>query len=446
MRRRAALAGISIIVLVGTACTASGGSGGGNLSSPTPTGSHAPVTLTLWTFYTNPEYPKYNQILDTFEQKYPWITVKHVGGKSPQDILRAINSGTAPDVALEAGPDNVAKYCDSGAFVDLKPTIDAEHIDIAKIIPPAALDFTSYQGKQCALPVLSDAYGLYYNNKLFADAGISSPPKTFTELQADALKLTQYNPDGSIKVAGFVPLQNFYESYSMDMGMYNGATWYDSSGKSAFASDPKWAELLTWQKKFVDAIGYDKLQKFIGSIGGADSEWNAQQGFMKGEIAMTLDGEWRVAFIDDFKSNVDYSTAPFAVADDMASSYGLGQIGGDIIGIPRGSEHQQEAWLLTKWLATDTQAEVSLSRALKNVPTTFDSLNDPTLNADQHFSTFLKIFSNDGSTYKPITTLGTTDAELWAAFVDKYLAGNVPNLQAGLQQVAEQIDKQSQLG
>src|SRR6185503_19905423 len=198
MRRRTALAGIAIVVLVATACTASGGSGGGNLSSPTPTGSHAPVTLTLWSFYTRPEYPKYNQILAQFEAKYPWITVKHVGGTSPQDILRAINSGTAPDVALEAGPDNVAKYCDSGAFVDLKPTIDPEHIDIAKIIPPAALDFTSYQGKQCALPVLSDAYGLYYNNKMFADAGISSPPKTFTELQADALKLTQYNPDGSI--------------------------------------------------------------------------------------------------------------------------------------------------------------------------------------------------------------------------------------------------------
>ena len=66
-----------------------------------------------------------------------------------------------------------------------------------------------------------------------------------------------------------------------------------------------------------------------------------------------------------------------------------------------------------------------MSTALKNVPTTFDSLNDPTLNADQHFSTFLKIFQNPGSTYKPITTLGTTDADLFAAFVDKYLAGNV---------------------
>jgi multiple sugar transport system substrate-binding protein len=446
MRRRIALAAIAVVVLIGTACTASGSGGGGNLASPSSSGTHAPVTLTLWTFYTPPEYPKYNVILDQFHQQYPWITVKHVGGKSPQDILRAINSGTAPDVALEAGPDNVAKYCDSGAFVDLKPTIDAEHIDITKIIPPAALDFTSYQDKQCALPVLSDAYGLYYNTKMFEDAGIAGPPKTFSELVADAKKLTTYNPDGSIKVAGFVPLRSFYETNALDMGVFNGATWYDSSGKAAFASDPKWAELLQWQKQFVDAIGYDKLQKFVGALGGADSEWNAQQGFMKSKVAMTLDGEWRVAFIDDFKSPVPYATAPFPVADNMASSYGLGQIGGDIIGIPRGSSNESDAWQLVKWLATDTQAEVSLSQALKNVPTTFDSLSDPTLNSDQYFSTFLKIFGNAGSTYKPITTLGTTDGELWAAFCDKYLAGNVANLQSGLQDVATQVDKQSQLG
>ena len=38
-----------------------------------------------------------------------------------------------------------------------------------------------------------------------------------------------------------------------------GATWADADGKSNFSTDPDWAALLTWQKKFVDAIGYDKL-------------------------------------------------------------------------------------------------------------------------------------------------------------------------------------------
>ena len=34
-------------------------------------------------------------------------------------------------------------------------------------------DYTQYEGNQCALPLLSDAYGLYYNKDMFAAAGIS---------------------------------------------------------------------------------------------------------------------------------------------------------------------------------------------------------------------------------------------------------------------------------
>ncbi len=60
---------------------------------------------------------------------------------------------------------------------------------------------------QCTLPVLSDAYGLYYNNDMFTQQGITAPPKTLSELETDAKALTVMNPDGSIKVAGFMPLQ-----------------------------------------------------------------------------------------------------------------------------------------------------------------------------------------------------------------------------------------------
>jgi multiple sugar transport system substrate-binding protein len=445
MRRDTALAGIAIVVLLATACTA----GTGTTSAPSsinPSASHAPVTLTLWSFYTNPEFDKYQQVLDMFHQQYPWITVKHVGNKTPQNIQQAISSGTSPDVALEAGPDDSAKYCSSGAWVDLNPFIKADKINITSVVPPAALRYTRYQGKQCSLPALSDAYGLYYNTKMFQDAGIASPPKTYSELVADAKKLTVYNSDGSIKVAGFVPLNNFYESAQLANGVWDGAQWYDSSGKSAFASDPKWAQLFEWQKSFIDGYGYDKLTKFYAQLGGPNSEWNAQQAFMKGKIAMALDGEWRTAFIKDFNSNVPYATAPFPVPDDRASDYGLGQIGGDIIGIPRGAPNSAEAWLLVKYLALDTQAEVKLATLLGNVPTTFESLKDPAVTADPNFAPFLDIFANPNSGYKQITPLGTTDTTLQGAFLSKYYAGNVSDLQAGLEQLASQIDKQSQLG
>jgi multiple sugar transport system substrate-binding protein len=444
MSRRALLAGIALTTLTVAACTAGGGS---NSSSPAPTTtSHTPVKLTVWSFFTGRELKQFTHVMDGVTQAAPWITIHSVGGKQPTDILRAINSGTAPDVALEPAPDDSAKYCATGAWIPLNPFITRDKINLPSVSPASALRYTSYKGVQCSLPMLSDAYGLYYNTDMFKAAGIAAPPKTFSELVADAKRLTKKNPDGTFKVVGFDPLQNFYESYALDVGVYSGAQWYDSSGKSALASDPRWAQLLQWQKSFVDWYGYNNLTKWLQSIGGPDSEWTASNALESGKAAMTLDGEWRGAFIASDHAKIHYATAPFPVADSMAADYGAGQIGGTIIGIPKGNAHAADAWQVVKYLALGTQPLDRLANLLNNVPTTIAALKDPTLSGNPKFATFLRIFANKHSGYKQITPLGTADSDLFTAFVDKYLAGNVSNLQAGLQNVASQIDKQSQLG
>lgn len=437
--------------LVAAACTASGGGNATPSTINTASGaSHSPVTLQLWSFYSGREFKQYEAVLSDFQKLYPWITINHTPGKTDQDILRAANSGTSPDVALTEGPDNVAKFCSSGAYADLTSFLQADNMDITTIVPTPALQYTSYQGNQCALPVLSDAYGLYYNLDMFQKAGIAEPPKTFSELETDAKNLTVFNADGSIKVAGFVPLNNFYETTQLFNGDYTGSKWYDGTGKAAFATDPTWSQLLQYQQTFITDVygsdGYAKLQSFISHLGGPNSEWSSAHGFETSQIAMTLDGEWRTAFIEADKSTVNYATAPFPVADDHPELYGAGQIGGDVIGVPTGAPHPAEAWLLVKYLATDTQAEVKLAETLGNVPTTFDSLKDPTLANDPHFKVFLQIFANPRSGFKPLTTIGDTDETLWSNFLDKWQAGQVSDLQSGLQQVSQQIDQQFTLG
>lgn len=450
--KRSFLALVAVAVVL-TACTTTGSNDGPASVVDTASGaSHAPVTLNVWSFYSGREFQDYSVVLNEFMAKYPWITIQHTAAKQPKDIVAAINSGTKFDVAISAGPDNVAKYCSTGAFQDLAPYIKAQNMDLPSIIPPQALRYTSYNGVQCTLPVLSDAYGMYYNNDMFAQAGIKSPPKTFSELTQDAKKLTVFNPDGSIKVAGFVPLGSFYENPNLFLGNFSGGKWYDANGKSAFASDPSWANLLTWQQKFITDVygpdGYQLLQRFIAPIYDINGtiEFSPRQGFETGKLAMAFDGEWRTAFIANDKSTVNYSTAPFPVADDIASTYGRGQIGGDTIGIPRTAEHPSEAWLLTSYLATDTKAETQLAVTLGNVPTTYEALKNPTLNKDPHFKTFMKIFANPVSGFKQLTTQGDTDQLMWTAFIDKWEAGQVPDLQAGLQALAADIDKQAQLG
>jgi multiple sugar transport system substrate-binding protein len=444
MRRR--LVGLLALALLAAACTAGGGGDSTSAVTIDPNAQHDPLTLTVWSNFSGREAKVLTGVLESAKQKYPWMTVKHVLGKDDEAIVRAINGGTPPDVAISFVPDNAARFCQTGAWQDLNPNLQADKIDKNATWPAGIFSYTQYDNIQCALPMLTDAYGLYYNVDLLKKAGFSTPPKTIGELTTMAKKLTEYNPDGSIKVAGFFPLFGLYQNTVNTLGHAYAGQWYDSAGKPSLSTDPNWTKLLQWQKSLVDDIGYDKLQKFFGKLGGGDSEWSAQHGFEMGKIAMMIDGEWRNAFIAADKSKVNYQTAPFPVDDAQPDLYGSGQVGGTIMGIPKGVEHPAESWLLVKYMTTDTTALITLAKGLKNVPSTVESLKDPELNADPHFSTFMKIFQHPKSTFKPITPIGEVDQNLFGSLAEKHQAGKVNDLQAELVKLDDQIAKQLQLG
>jgi multiple sugar transport system substrate-binding protein len=444
MRRR--LIGLVAVALFAAACTAGGGESSTPAQTVDPNAQHAPMTLTVWSNFSGREGKVTTSVLESIKQKYPWMTVKHVQGKDDEAIQRAINGGTPPDVAISFTPDNAARYCETRAWQDLNPNLQADKIDKNATWPAGIFSYTQYNNLQCALPMLTDAYGLYYNVDLLKKAGYDQPPKTLSELKTMAEKLTEYNPDGSVKVAGLFPLFGMYQNTVNTYGHAYAAKWYDSSGKPSLSTDPNWTKLLEWQKSIVDGIGYDKLQKFFGKLGGGDSEWSAQHGFEAGKIAMMIDGEWRNAFIAADKAKVNYATAPFPVDDAQPDLYGSGQVGGTIMGIPKGVKHAAESWLLVKYMTTDTTALTTLAKGLKNVPSTVDSLKDPELNADPHFSTFMKIFQHPKSTFKPITPIGQVDQDLFGSLAEKYQAGKVSNLQSELSKLDDQIAKQLQLG
>ena len=97
-----------------------------------------------------------------------------VGGIDDNKIVAAIRSGTAPDVVSSFNSYNVGNYCGSGGWIDLAPLMKKDDID-ASMFPPAPRYYTQYEGKRCALPLLADDYGLYYNKTLFKAAGITQP-------------------------------------------------------------------------------------------------------------------------------------------------------------------------------------------------------------------------------------------------------------------------------
>ena len=72
-----------------------------------------------------------------------------------------------------------------------------------------------------------------------------------------------------------------------------------------------------------------------------------------GELAMMIDGPWRVAMLASGAPNVDYGTAPVPVDGEQPELYGSGYVNGSIIGIPVDADHKAESWKLVKYLATD---------------------------------------------------------------------------------------------
>jgi multiple sugar transport system substrate-binding protein len=296
------------------------------------------------------------------------------------------------------------------------------------------------------LPALADSYGIYLNTDLLRKAGYTKAPKTLSELTAMAKKLTVRNSDGSIKVAGFVPLQDFEQFGMSDLATAYGAQFFDSNGDPVISKDPGWASAFQWQKDLIDWYGYDNLVKFNAAYGG-DAEFSPHNAFETGKVAMAWDGEWRTSFIHDEAPKLNYGTAFFPTADDHTDLYGAQRVGGTVVGIPDGSKHPQEAWDLVKFLSTDNDYLVPMANAVGNVPTTKSSSSSPDLKLPPQFQTFIDVWNNPKSRFfPPINAVGSGYYAPLTTFVEKWQAGNVSDLQAGLQQVDEQIKNQIALG
>ncbi len=142
-----------------------------------PTTTRTPRrTITFWHGWSAPnEVAAIKANIDAFEEKHPNINVKAVGNINDDKINQALRAGgpNAPDVVSSFTTDNVGEFCTSHVFADLTPFLEKSGIDPDTTFPQALLDYTQYEGNQCTLPLLSDAYGLYYNKDAFEAAGIT---------------------------------------------------------------------------------------------------------------------------------------------------------------------------------------------------------------------------------------------------------------------------------
>jgi multiple sugar transport system substrate-binding protein len=330
MRRQAklglAMVGLAATGLLSACSTSASTQQSGNSNS-------GKVVLTEEDYYTTqPSYSDWNSIFAEFEKTHPNIIIKRSATVPQtqylQELLNQAGAGALPDVVMIDNP-YVAQFAKAGVLTPLDSIGNVNTSDVAKV----ELSDGEYNGTLYAVPPYTNTAGLIYNKKMFAAAGISSPPATWSQLISDAKKLTtsQHYGFGTYLV---VPDGQAFWSFAPFL--------WSSAGADATAN--------IGSPQAVAALNVLVTMERNGSMPKSVVDWDADQvdqEFISGKLAMEENGPWNFAALDAAK-NLDWGTAEFPVPQD-----------GDKLLVPTGGE----TWAIP---TTDSTAQKKAALTLLN--------------------------------------------------------------------------------
>jgi ABC-type glycerol-3-phosphate transport system substrate-binding protein len=175
---------------------ASASSGNDGSSGGSSGGEPAIVEITAWDKPApdSPNKSVMESLFAKFEETHPNIKVTHVDAtqtNSREKFMTAVAGGEQPDVSSPAFPD-MQVYVPKGIAADITDLINASP-DKDRFID-GAFDLATKDGRIYGIPSNMYVTGLFYNKKLFKNAGIESPPKTWDEFAQTAQKVMAANP------------------------------------------------------------------------------------------------------------------------------------------------------------------------------------------------------------------------------------------------------------
>jgi multiple sugar transport system substrate-binding protein len=260
----------------------------------------------------------------------------------PDQLKLAFESGNPPDMFNMNQP---RQQAEAGWSEPLTALVDAEPGFRESFIPGSFLENQGiYGGEIYGLPMYAQTMRLYYNKRLFEEAGLdpAAPPTTWTELREYSKAIS----DAGTGAYGFIFGDKFPWVWDMNvlrLGGGAGAYPFDwSTGTYAHNSDG-------FKQAMELIIGInDDGGLFPGVHTLTDDD--ARQQFSIGMAGMIIGGSWNPGvFNDQFSSEEDWDTA-FLPLPDGGQTGRIRQYIGDRYTISAQSQNKEAAWEFLKWL------------------------------------------------------------------------------------------------
>lgn len=233
----AALAATAALALA--ACSSGGSSGGGSGSGSTT------LKLVVADYGTGPSNASakyWDGIVSAFEKAHPDIKVNVTSiawTNFDQQVQTMIQNKQYPDITEG---DYFSNYAQDGLLYSASDVLS----DPGNLLPAFKAQGT-YSGTQYGMPFTTSSRTLFYNKKLFTQAGISSAPQTWADVEADAAKI---KAQGDI---GFgLPLGAEEAQAESLLWMLGDGGGYQTAGKYTINSAPNVAA-FTFLKGLVSA-------------------------------------------------------------------------------------------------------------------------------------------------------------------------------------------------
>lgn len=272
---------------------ASSGASGAAVTWPSQTASLSGVTLTVWAAQSSATEGK--AVISAFE-KATGATVKVVTIPDPyeQGVETKVATGDKPDLAF--WQPTASELTTINAVQNLQPIDDAPWLSDYQ---PALKNITGIlNGHRYATLITSPSVmGVYYDKKVFAAHGITTTPKNFQEMVADAQKL---------KADGVTP---FFEAG----GDKWPTQWWVQVQLADAAKSGLWDRVNTNKEKFTDPtiLGAIKEYKTLIDEGLFNSNITsatfADQGkaLLSGNAAMVVQIN---AYLSELEADADTAT------------------------------------------------------------------------------------------------------------------------------------------
>ena len=287
----------------------------GGSSSKTSKEAASKDDVKVWVQFSDEtaEGKAWEQVVQNFNKKYKgkykvvteYIPRSGSGGGYEDKVNAAITTNSLPDVITLDGP-NTAAYAKSKVITPLDAYLKDNNMeDVLDSIKQQG----TYDGKFYAFGYSESNVGIYYNKKMFKEAGIDESslptlkkPWTWNEFKAVSKKLKDHFKEAAI---------DFRLNSNDEMLPYAYMPLIWSNGGSVVNEDGTKAEGYFNSKESTQAVQF--IQDLVKE--GYTTVSPVEKGFETGQYPMVLSGSWTIADLQTNYKDIDFGILPYPVSN-----------------------------------------------------------------------------------------------------------------------------------